>query len=267
MSPGRWDEHRATLGVEPICRLLQPPRPAGPVSFRDRIKGLLAFDRPVDALRACSAVLRAAESLGPQPVRCRAGRRDQTGLRGEFRGLRSAQDLAAARSRRHRGGPLSMIQGVGERLMRSLGIQGAVRGRAAKTTVSDKAIPCPADRVNRQFQALSPNTPSRVLLTRAALQAAHPPADGRGVSDFTYVSTWQGFAYTAFVMDVFARRPIAGQRGLAGVAHGHARLRPRRLGAGAARPAPGAAGWPDPPQRSLQGLLALSPSAIGSIAC
>ncbi len=43
------------------------------------------------------------------------------------------------------------------RLMRSLGIQGAVRGRAAKSTVSDKATPCPADRVNRQFKAPRPN--------------------------------------------------------------------------------------------------------------
>lgn len=62
--------------------------------------------------------------------------------------------------------------------MRSLGIQGVVRGKTAKPTVSDKAAPCPADRVNRKFQAPRPNVPSRVLLTRAAAQAAHPPADG-----------------------------------------------------------------------------------------
>ncbi len=48
-------------------------------------------------------------------------------------------------------------RGRGERLMHSLGIQGAVRGKTAKTTVSDKAAPCPADRVNRKFQALRPN--------------------------------------------------------------------------------------------------------------
>jgi transposase InsO family protein len=75
-----------------------------------------------------------------------------------------------------------------ERLMRSLGIQGAVRGKPAKTTVSEKAAPCPADRVNRQFQAPRPN----VLW----------------VSDFTYVSTWHGFVYTAFVIDAFARRIV-----------------------------------------------------------
>jgi len=73
--------------------------------------------------------------------------------------------------------------------MRSLGIQGAVRGKPAKTTVNDKAATCPMDRVNRQFQAPRPN----VLW----------------VSDFTDVSTRQGFVYTAFVIDAFARRPIA----------------------------------------------------------
>jgi transposase InsO family protein len=72
--------------------------------------------------------------------------------------------------------------------MRSLGIQGAVRGKAVKTTISDKATPCPADRVNRQFQA--------------------PRANTLWVSDFTYVSTWQGFVYTAFVIDAFARRIV-----------------------------------------------------------
>jgi hypothetical protein len=107
-----------------------------------------------------------------------------------------------------------------ERLMRSLGIQGAVRGKPAKTTVSDKATPCPADRVNRQFQAPRPNA--------------------LWVSDFTYVSTWQGFVYTAFVIDVFARRPIPGHWGLACFFYSQRRLRPRRLGAGAARPASGA---------------------------
>ena len=73
--------------------------------------------------------------------------------------------------------------------MRSLGIQGAVRGKPAKTTVNDKAATCPMDRVNRQFQA--------------------PRQNVLWVSDFTDVSTRQGFVYTAFVIDAFARRPIA----------------------------------------------------------
>jgi transposase InsO family protein len=73
------------------------------------------------------------------------------------------------------------------RLMRQMGLRGVVRGREARTTIPSKA-PCPADRVNRQFRAARPN-----LLWLA---------------DFTYVATWQGFVYVAFVIDAFARRII-----------------------------------------------------------
>jgi putative transposase len=74
------------------------------------------------------------------------------------------------------------------RLMKAMGLQGAVRGKPAPTTVSDKGAPCPLDRVNRQFRAPQPN----VLW----------------VSDFTYVATWTGFVYVAFVIDAFARRIV-----------------------------------------------------------
>ena len=72
--------------------------------------------------------------------------------------------------------------------MRDMGLAGVIRGKPVRTTVSDKAAPCPLDRVNRQFRAPAPN----VLW----------------VSDFTYVSTWSGFVYVAFVIDVFARRIV-----------------------------------------------------------
>ena len=72
-----------------------------------------------------------------------------------------------------------------ERLMRAESLAGARRGRAVRTTRADPAAPCPLDRVNRQFVAERPNQ--------------------LWVSDFTYVSTWQGFVYVAFVVDVFAR--------------------------------------------------------------
>jgi putative transposase len=74
------------------------------------------------------------------------------------------------------------------RLMKRMRLAGAVRGRTVKTTVSNPAAPCPLDHVRRQFRAPAPN----VLW----------------VSDFTYVATWQGFAYVAFVIDVFARRIV-----------------------------------------------------------
>ncbi len=75
-----------------------------------------------------------------------------------------------------------------ERLMRHLGLQGARRGKSVRTTIPDKALPCPLDRVKRQFKADRPNQ--------------------LWVSDFTYVSTWQGWLYVAFVIDVFARRIV-----------------------------------------------------------
>ncbi len=78
-----------------------------------------------------------------------------------------------------------------ERLMRSLQIQGVVRGKRVITTNPDAAQPCPDDKVNRAFVAEMPNQ--------------------LWVSDFTYVSSWQGMVYVAFVIDVFARR-IAGWR-------------------------------------------------------
>ena len=71
------------------------------------------------------------------------------------------------------------------RLMKEMDLAGAVRGKKPKTTVSDSAKPCPEDRVNREFQAPCPNA--------------------LWVSDFTYVATWAGFVYVAFVIDVFAR--------------------------------------------------------------
>jgi len=75
-----------------------------------------------------------------------------------------------------------------ERLMRSMGLHGVIRGKTVRTTVPDKATPCPLDHVNRQFHAPRPNA--------------------LWVSDFTYVSTWAGFVYVAFVIDTYARRIV-----------------------------------------------------------
>jgi transposase InsO family protein len=75
-----------------------------------------------------------------------------------------------------------------ERLMRKMGLEGVIRGKRLRTTVPDKAAPCPLDHVYRQFRAERPN----VLW----------------VSDFTYVSTWTGFVYVAFVIDAFARKIV-----------------------------------------------------------
>lgn len=81
-----------------------------------------------------------------------------------------------------------------ERLMRSKGLQGAVRGRKFKTTIPDESALRPADRVARNFTATRPNQ--------------------LWVADLSYVATWQGFVYVAFVIDVFSRK-IVGWRATA----------------------------------------------------
>ncbi|WP_461383820.1 IS3 family transposase [Devosia indica] len=75
-----------------------------------------------------------------------------------------------------------------QRLMRDLGLQGVIRGKPVHTTISDKTAPCPLDQVNRQFHA--------------------PAPDRLWLSDFTYVATWVGFVYVAFVIDAYARRIV-----------------------------------------------------------
>ena len=67
------------------------------------------------------------------------------------------------------------------RLRRRAGLQGVIRGKPVRTTISDKAAPCPLDHVNRQFKAPRPNA--------------------LWLSDFAYVATWSGFVYVAFVID------------------------------------------------------------------
>jgi putative transposase len=75
-----------------------------------------------------------------------------------------------------------------ERLMREMGLKGVIRGKRVITTNPDTSRPCPDDKVNRRFRAEAPNQ--------------------LWVSDFTYVQTWAGTAYVAFIIDVFARRIV-----------------------------------------------------------
>ena len=74
------------------------------------------------------------------------------------------------------------------RLMKKMAIQGVIRGKRLRTTVTNHATPCPLDHVKRKFRSSRPN----VLW----------------VSDFTYVATWTGFVYVAFVIDTYARRIV-----------------------------------------------------------
>lgn len=75
-----------------------------------------------------------------------------------------------------------------ERLMRHLGLEGVRRGKRVRTTIPDSAAACPRDLVKRHFEAERPNR--------------------LWVADFTYVSTWQGWLYVAFVIDAYAKRIV-----------------------------------------------------------
>jgi transposase InsO family protein len=75
-----------------------------------------------------------------------------------------------------------------ERLMRAMGLAGVRRGKTTVTTISNPKAPCPLDKVNREFRVSRPNA--------------------LWVVDFTYVHTWAGFVYVAFVIDAFARRIV-----------------------------------------------------------
>ena len=157
------DDHRDAYGVEPICKVL----PIAPSTYRAHAA------RRRDPARRSARVQRDA-TLKVEVRRVFEENFKVYGVRKVWRQLRR-EGFAVARC-------------TVARLMRELGLQGAVRGKPVRTTVSDKASPCPLDRVNREFQAPAPNR--------------------LWVSDFTYVATWAGFVYVAFVIDAFARRIV-----------------------------------------------------------
>ena len=194
------DEHRAVYGVEPICRVL----PIAPSTYYAHARCQTDPERR-------SRRARRDDVLSTHIQRVWDGNFHVYGARKVWRQLRR-EGVVAARC-------------TVERLMRRLGLKGVVRGKPVKTTVSDKATPCPLDKVNRQFRAERPNA--------------------LWVSDFTYVSTWQGFVYVAFVIDVFARR-IAGWRVSSSA---RTDFCSRCAGAGLVCPSPGRSRWPHPSQR------------------
>lgn len=157
------DRHRDTHGVEPICKVLQ----IAPSGYRRH-----------------AACQRKPES------RCARAKRDETLMPQIERVWQTNMQVYGAdkvwRQLNREGVPVARC--TVERLMKRLGLQGVRRGKVVRTTIPDKAVPCPLDRVNRQFKAVRPNQ--------------------LWVSDFTYVSTWQGWLYVAFVIDVFARRIV-----------------------------------------------------------
>jgi len=158
------DAHREIHGVESICTLL----PIAPSTyFRRKAEQRDPTKRSARAQAddVLQAIIRRIwnenqQVYGPRKVWKQMGR----------------EQLRAARCRVRR-------------LMRAMGLRGAVRGRAwITTTQSQTDASAPADLVERNFTATRPNQ--------------------LWVSDFTYVATWRGFVYVAFVIDVFARRIV-----------------------------------------------------------
>jgi hypothetical protein len=157
------DNHRGAYGVEPICKVL----PIAPSTYHARAA------RRADPARL-SPRARRDLVLAAEIRRVFEANFHVYGVRKIWRQL-GREGVCAARC--------TVV-----RLMRQMGLQGAVRGREVRTTVSNPAAPCPLDRVNRQFRAPRPNA--------------------LWLSDFTYVATWQGFVYVAFVIDAYARRIV-----------------------------------------------------------
>jgi transposase InsO family protein len=158
------DAHRDAYGVEPICEQL----PIAPSTYYEY---LARRDDP--ALRPARA--KRDEQLRPQI------RRVWNDNYAVYGAQKVWQQLGRER--------VDVARCTVERLMRDLGLRGAVRGRAFKvTTVADELAVRPPDLVHREFVATRPNQ--------------------LWVADITYVATWAGFVYVAFVVDVFARRIV-----------------------------------------------------------
>ena len=157
------DDHRGAYGVEPICRVMQ----IAPSTYHAHDARRRRPDTAPPRIRRDAALRVEIRRVFDENFQV-------YGVRKVWRQLvREGEDVARC---------------TVARLMKTMGLQGVIRGRRVRTTIGDKAAPCPLDRVNRQFNAPRPNM--------------------LWVSDFTYVATWAGFVYVAFVIDAYARRIV-----------------------------------------------------------
>jgi transposase InsO family protein len=159
-------DHRGAYEVEPICRGL----PIAPSTWHAHVA------RRADPTRL-SARAKGDEALILEVRRVFAENFGVYGVRKVWRQLKREGRVVA--------------RCTVARLMRGLSLQGVVRGKPVRTTIADKAMPCPLDHANRQFQAARPNA--------------------LWLSDFTWEATRTGFVYVAFIIDAYARR-IVGRR-------------------------------------------------------
>ena len=154
-------DHHERFGVEPICRELQ----VAPSSY------YAARQRPRSARGVRDEALK---------VKLRHVHAAEFGVYGARKLWRQLQREG-----------IGVARCTVERLMRELGLAGVVRGKPKRTTVPDESAPRPADLVERDFRAPSPNR--------------------LWVADLTYVRTWSGFVYVAFIIDVYSRRIVGWQ--------------------------------------------------------
>jgi transposase InsO family protein len=157
------DEHRACYGVEPICSVL----PIAPSSYYEH-----------------KARERDPSRLPERAQRDRALREEIQRVYHESFNLYGVRKVWRQLGREG----IQVARCTVARLMREMGLYGAVRGRRFRTTVADESAARPLDLVDRDFSATRPNQ--------------------LWVSDLTYVATWRGFVYVAFVIDAFARRIV-----------------------------------------------------------
>jgi putative transposase len=155
------DAYRERFGVEPICSALQ---------FAPRTYWAAKARPPC-------ARARRDEELKPEIVRVHA----------ENFGVYGADKVWAQLNREG----IRVARCTIERLMRDLGLRGAVRGKPKRTTIPDGTTPRPADLVERDFSAAAPNR--------------------LWVADLTYVRTWSGFVYVGFITDVYSRMIVGWQ--------------------------------------------------------
>jgi putative transposase len=157
------DDHRDKHGIGSICDML----PIAPATYYDHLAKL------ADPARQSDRAGLDAE-LRPHIQRVFDANWQVYGVRKVWRQLRR-ESFDVARC-------------TVARLMKAMGIQGIIRGKPHKTTIPDKKLPCPLDKVNRPFRVPAPNM--------------------LWVSDFIYVATWKGFVYVAFVIDAYARKIV-----------------------------------------------------------
>ncbi len=155
------DEHKTRLGVEPICKLL----PIAQSTYYE------AKSRPPSSRKLRDVQLKT------EIARVHAANFGVYGARKVWRQL-NREGIVVARC-------------TVQRLMRELGISGAVRGKTRRTTIADEAAARPADLVNRDFSATRPNQ--------------------LWVADITYVATWSGVVYVSFIIDAYSRAIVGWQ--------------------------------------------------------